>query len=384
MNAREWMRVVEHPYADNRKTTTTHGHLQPTPLMVEPYSTFAVPFYWMLRKNQKALDDSLPTPLPPDQEPPFASPWVFSKARQEAISEHFFGRLIPGKSLVFFYTKSGHPLDESYPRLLVAAGRIDELSKILRYKTARPGDTYPLWDRNFRHSIRPDGFKGFLLPYHDYLEKTGDQTEDQRRVNLLSEIAVVPERKDIMAFSYAGEHAEPEVALSALVKCLEAVRAVRRHGIAVGPWENRENWLNEQIAAVWADRGAFPGAGAALEAIGMRLGTSLVHELMASGRVKPIDDPWPLLDAILRGREAPPQKAYTADLKAISGTWEAMNPTRRNLLRLLSRFSISPQQTRRWFDPARRSKAVRNSIDDAALLANPYRIAELDLGDGDD
>jgi ATP-dependent exoDNAse (exonuclease V) alpha subunit len=384
MNSRPWTRIVEHPYAGNRKTTATHGHLQPTPLVVKPYTSFAVPFYWMLRDNQQALDESLPIPLPPDEDPPFRSPWVFSKTRQEAISEHFFGRLTAGKSLVFFYTKGGHPLDESYSRLLVGVGQIAWLSKVLKYQSARSGDTYPLWDRHFEHTIRPDGDRGLLLPYHDYLETTGDPTEDKRRAELLSELAVVPERKDIMAFSYAGEHATPEVALSALVKCLGAVRAIKTHGVAAGPWEKRENWLNEQIAAVWSDRGAFPGTGAALEAIGMRLGTSLVLELMASGRIKSMEDPWPLLDAVLRGREAPPQKGYAADLEAIAPTWNALKPNRRSLLRLLSRFSLSPQQALRWFDAARRAKATRDTVDDASILANPYRIAELDLGDAED
>lgn len=159
---------------------------------------------------------------------------------------------------------------------------------------------------------------------------------------------------------------------------MEAVRAIRRHGVAVGPWEKRENWLNEQIAATWSDRGAFPGADAALEAIGVRLGASLVLELMASGRIKSTDDPWPLLDAILRGRESPPQQAYAADLKAIAGTWDGLNPTRRALLTLLSRFSVSPERARRWFDSARRAKAVRGMVQDAAILANPYRIPELE------
>ncbi|HEY5870036.1 MAG TPA: ATP-dependent RecD-like DNA helicase [Candidatus Tectomicrobia bacterium] len=386
MNDREWVRIVQHPYANNNKTQATHGHLRPTNIIVKPYSTFAVPFYWMLRANQQRIEESLPGSLPPDEEAPFKSAWVFSRARQEALSEIFFSRLLPGQSLVFFYTKSGHPLDESFSRLLVGVGRIERISPMLRYETCHPDktNTYPLWDRLFHHSIRLDGDQGFLLPYHEYLEPTGDFVEDTHRKELLSTIAVVPERKDIMAFSYAGEHAAPEVALSALVKCLEAVRKIRDHGIASGPWAQRENWLNEQIASVWVDRGAFPGAGSALEAIGMRLGTSLVLELMASGQVKPLDDPWVVLDAILRGRAKPPQSAYAADIKAVAKTWEGLHPTRRSLLRLLSRFSLSPQQMRRWFEPRRREQAVRHRVDDRAILENPYRIAEVDFGDMDD
>lgn len=79
------------------------------------------------------------------------------------------------------------------------------MSPILEYDSKMPGNTYPLWDGKFRHSIRPDGKKGFLLPYHDYLVSTGDPAEDARRLSLLNEIAVVPESADVMSFSYAGE-----------------------------------------------------------------------------------------------------------------------------------------------------------------------------------
>src|SRR5206468_1670652 len=125
------------------------------------------------------------------------------------------------------------------------------------------------------------------------------------------------------------------VALSTLVRCLNAIRVVRQQGIAAGPWELRENWLNEQIAATWSDRGAFPGAGSVLEAIGMRLGTALTVELRANGAVGPNDSPWPVLDAILRGRAAPPTTAYSADVAAAAKTWNGLTDDRRILAELL-------------------------------------------------
>jgi ATP-dependent exoDNAse (exonuclease V) alpha subunit len=382
MSDREWWRSFDHPYQSLPKTQGTHGHLLATQVEVPPYSTFAVPFLWMLRESQERIDNSLPTPLPPDEEPPFTSPWVFSAARQEAISQLFFDRLTAEKSLVFFYTKSGHPLGDNINRLVVGAGQITKIGGLLRYDTKPPGaGSYPMWDRLISHSIRPDGHEGFLIPYHDYLGSTGDPEEDMRRAELLSEIAVVPEASSIMAFSYAGEHAAPDVALSTLVSTLESIRAVRRHGFAPGPWDRREEWINEQIAHVWADRGAFPGAGSVLEALGMRLGTALVLELLSSGAVKSSEDPWPLLDAILRGNQKPPQPAYEGDIVAAANTWATLDEEQRSLVHLLSRFALSPLQARRWFDPRERRKAVRSPATTAELLENPYRIVELDLGD---
>lgn len=380
MNKNPWWRTFHHPYQNIEKAKATHGKLVRTVKKVPPYSTFAVPFYWMLRKNQKEIDQHLVSPLPPDEEPPFKTSWVFSRARQEALCELFFGKIVAKKSLVFFYTKSGHPLDETINRLIVGVGMIDWITELQSYE-ASEGKGYPLWDRLISHSIRPDGPNGLLIPYHDYLEATDDPEENERRRELLEEIAVAPERGQVKSFSHVGEHATHDVALSSLVRSLEAVRKIRAHGIAAGPWEKREEWINEQIHAVWQDRGAFPGAGPALEALGMRLGTCMVQELLASGAIKANDDPWPLLDAILRGRHQPPQKAYKGDIDAVAATWDGLSGERRSLLTLLSRFELSPLQAKRWFIQKERDKATRGQVNDAAIIANPYRVVETDLGD---
>ena len=120
MSAREWVRRFEHPYIGIKKTAASHGHLKSTIVKVPPFSTFAVPFAWMLRGEQPALDEKLPEPLPPDQEAPFETPWVFGRERQEAILKLFFDRLVPEKSLVFLYCKEGQPLGDTISRL---AGR---------------------------------------------------------------------------------------------------------------------------------------------------------------------------------------------------------------------------------------------------------------------
>jgi hypothetical protein len=51
--------------------------------------------------------------------------------------------------------------------------------------------------------------------------------------------------------------------------------------------------------------------------------------------------------AIIRGSKKPPQAAYAADLAAVRKTWTTLSPERRELLFLLSRFSLSPDQARR-------------------------------------
>ena len=382
MSDREICQIREHPYQAIPKAAATHAQLRATSVKVPGYATLVVPFRWMLRQNQQAIDERLPVPLPPDEDAPFPSPWVFSAARQEALSRLFFDQVATDESISFFYTKSGHPLGDHINRLIVAVGLVQGVGPMLRYDSST-GSSYPMWDRVVRHSIRPEGQNGFLLPYHDYLEPTGDPDEDERRQALLSEVAVIPEPSHIADFSYAGEHAGPDVALSTLVRVLEAVRAVKRHGIASGPWDQREDWLNLRIAGVWRQRGAFPGTGGMLEALGCRLGTSLVMELLATRAVGMVEDPWPLLDSMFRGRTTPPAP-YAADVAAAAGTYAALSEERRELLQLLSRFALTTEQARRWWNPKERALAVRRPVTDRELLENPYRVAECDLGDARD
>jgi hypothetical protein len=382
MADREIAQVREHPYQKIPKASSTHGALRPTVVKVPAYATLIVPFRWMLRQNQDAIDERLPVPLPPDDDSPFPSPWVFSAHRQEALSRLFFDQVTDHESMVLFYTKSGHPLGDHINRLVVGLGLVDGVGPMLRYDSTG-GSSYPMWDRVVRHTIRSEGRDGFILPYHDYLEPTGDAEEDERRQALLPELIVVPEPSHVAAFSYGGEHAGPDVVLSTLVRSLEAVRAIKRHGVAGGPWDQREDWLNERIARVWQQRGAFPGAGGMLEALGLRLGTSLVMELLASGAIGMLENPWPLLDSMLRGRTSPPAP-YAADVAASANTYAALSDERRRLLQLLSRFALTTEQARRWWNQKERARAVRRPVTDREILENPYRVTECDLGDARD
>lgn len=381
MNANAWTRIIQHPYQEITKAASTHGHLRPTPVEVPPYTTFAIPFAWMQRRAQDDIAEHLPDRLPEDQEPPFNSAWVFGRRRQEALLRHFFSQVEDKRSLVFFYTKEGQPISDEISRLIVGVGRVKKLGAPLEYESVGSTALPPVWERMVHHSIRPDGIDGFLLPYHVYLEKTGDPEEDARRRELLREIAVTPEPSHQRVFSYFSEHASADVALSTLVRCLDAVRKIRDHGIAEGPWDAREEWLNEQIARTWIERGAFPGVGSVLEALGLRLGTALALELIGTGTIASDDDPWPVLDPLLRGDAAPPRPEYAADLESVRGTWAKLTPDRRALVELLSRFALMPEQAKRWFDLARRNAATLAVVPDGEILSNPYRIAECDLGD---
>ena len=115
--------------------------------------------------------------------------------------------------------------------------------------------------------------------------------------------------------------------------------------------------------------------------MGLRLGTALALELVRADAIKTDEDPWPVIDAIFRGQQAPSQRAYAADLKQTKPTWLSLHKERRELLKLLSRFNLSPNQAKRWFEPTKREKSLRQPVTDKDIIKNPYVIAELDLGD---
>lgn len=382
MNVTEWTRTFIHVSQRSMSRRRAPGSgLRPTKVRVAPYTAFAVPYRWMLTDHQQGIADEQPQPLPPDEPPPHPTTWVFSPARQEALGRRFFGQLTPEQSLVFFYCKEGQPLDDRISRLVVGVGRIRAVG-MQRYYDSETDHTFPFWDREIHHSIRPDGADGFLLPYHAYLEPTGDADEDVRRLALLDQIAVAVAPAHQRAFSFASEHATSDAALSTLARCLVAVRRVRAHGIAEGPWDERELWLNDQMAMVWRDRGAFPGLGSALQAFGLRVGTALVYELTAAGVITPDDNPWPVVDALLRGNADAPAE-YEPYLNPLRQVWAALPSERRALLDVLARFDLTPEQAARWFDPIQRRQATSAFVTDSELLVNPYRITEVDLGDKD-
>jgi hypothetical protein len=122
MNPRAWRRTFVQPYRDIPKAAATHGHLQPVSVEVPPFSTFAVPFAWMLRETQDRIQEAIPDQLPRDRDAPFDTAWVFGRERQEALLTRFFDPLGSGRSLAFFYTRTaGRMGPRTHPANLLPA-----------------------------------------------------------------------------------------------------------------------------------------------------------------------------------------------------------------------------------------------------------------------
>lgn len=335
-----------------------------------PYSVCPSPYRWMREENFRSVceDESLDIPGPPDVEK--EAGWVFEPDRQIALLSNFWGKLEKGRSLIFFYCNHGNPLDESLNRILLGVGRISEIGPQVYFGTKPPKftDKYPIWSRRITHDFENQGFR---LPYHEYLKAGHDPS------NI---ICRVPDGATL-DFSYVGEHVSDDVAVGALERLVQAVQAVKDEDKVAGEWDRHLTWLNDVLAEVWRNRGAYPGAGSVLQYLGCESGTAF-HRQALTPRLAKGEDAWEYVLAILEGRRKCEEKQYAKAMKQAAERWSAYAQPRRRLLSLLARFELSPQQVLRVANPDERAKAGIAATDDE-LLSNPYLISETDRGGAD-
>lgn len=379
-------RTKTHPYAES--SPDTHAHFRPTPFRHPPYSADAVPFRWMFKPerwtnpkkpNEADFRDRLRLDLDPAREPDlkFDTVWMQDRANHLAALDAFFDPVRPDQSLCFFYAKRT-PLSDDPRRVIVGVGRVKHVGDSHEYAYGVPAAKAPLrsmlWERMVQHTIRPrgkdgaDGFDGgFLLPYHQALAHAPTHPEfDPSTV-----LAFAPDdRRD--EFSYVSEQVSHDAAIGGLLACAAALREAAKH--LTGPWDRYQKWIDGELARLWTLRGPCPGLGAALTAFGIELGTLVAHAL--APQVGDNADPWPVVekmfDAPTKLLPAPLARQIDKDTRA---EWKGLPADRRGLLKLLSRFELSPEQAAVLYEPSER-KAAGIDCADADILANPYLLFE--------
>ena len=288
----------------------------------------------------------------------------------------FFSAVQPEELLVFFYAKRT-PLTDDNRRVIIGIGRVLKVDPAVEYAYSddAPSDGLRcvLWERNVHHSIRNEMADGFLLPYHDLLELA----ENDPSIDVSSFVLHAPDEYR-EAFSMGTEHVTHDQAITVLLSCAALMEKWEK--LAPGDWRGVRKWIDGQLNRLWRLRGAYPGLGSALTALGITHGTLVAHAIgqkLHSDGSQEIRDPWPLVDKVV----ADP-KLLPADLGAMIGTsvaklWEKLKPERRALLQLLARFEISSEQATRWFVVEERDRADI-AVTDAEILANPYVCFEAD------
>ena len=332
--------------------------------IVPPYSVCPTPYRWMREENFRQVCEDHQLTIR-DADKPKEKGWVMEADRQKALLNAFWSRLEPSRSLLFYYTKQGNPVDEGVPRLLVGIGRVKTIGpEVFFGRTEKYSEDYLVWSRSITQDHPGQGVR---LPYQEYL-RLGLSTDD---------IACRIPETAMIDFSYVGEHVSDDVALSVIERLIPCVERVQADGHVPGDWGRQIQWLNDVLAEVWTGRGPYPGLGSVLQYLDFARGTSYQRAVLAP-MAKRGEDPWAYVLAQLEGRREPEVGPYRDGLRAAAARWKKQ-PTRQALLACLTRFELSPHQVRQIANPDVR--VVRGiEADDAALVANPYLLCELDRG----
>ncbi len=344
--------------------------LPPATEGMPPYSVCASPYRWMREENFRQICEDEKLDIRGPDEPKKQSGWIYEPDRQIALLTNFWGRLEKGHSLIFFYCNHGNPLEENLNRVLIGAGRVSRVGQQLFFGKKPPQytDDYPVWSRCIVHDFKNQGFR---LPYHEYLRSGYDVS------NIVCRI---PEGA-MLDFSYVSEHVSDDTAVGVLEGLLQSVEAVRRQNLVPGDWTRHITWINDVLAEVWQDRGPFPGIGSVLQFLGVEMGTAF-HRRSLLPRIRKRQDPWAYLLSILEGRAKCEEREYAKVMAQAAERWAAYAPARRDLLRLLTRFELTPTQVRRIASSTERASAGIDAGDED-LVANPYIISEMDQGGED-
>ncbi|WP_431045217.1 AAA family ATPase [Streptomyces sp. P1-3] len=360
-----------HPYAWSLK------ELRPASLSIPAYSVHGIPYFWLNRSNaEETVLAEHPVPrYRADAEDAIARhfgkramPWVMHGENQQAIIEAFFRHVTPDDSLVFFYLKHS-PFEDQPRRMLVGAATVTGKTAPEPWPGSHAG-IFPshMWETTLRHSLRPDGTGGILLPVQALADLAA------RGTDVAAALAVAPESG--RNFSYATEHVSPDCAVASLMELHRAARAAIALGDpAIGIPEASLQWLDAQLARAWERRGPAPGLPAVLPRLGFRHPAFAAHRLLSA--VDDGDDPWPLLEDILEGRAVRPDLAelVTATRRAI---WRGTSELDRRALRILSRFDLTPETVTRVLDG---HTGVPIGPED--LLDNPYDLVTCTVDDGE-
>ena len=364
--------VIRHPYSS---FADSHQHFRAAHIHLPAYSVGCVPYRWMLRDNAPVMAELIDRRYQQayeekaDQLLGFKTSWVQDARNQGELLDGFFGQANKGESLCFFYAKST-PLFDGPGRILIGAGLIEDVGQSVPYPEEGNGPIHCLaWERAIRHSIRPGGGAGFLLPYHQLLQVADDENTD---IDLEEYVAHAPEGA-WDAFSYGCEHVPHDAAIGALLSCDRVLE--RATGVVPGDWETPRRWIDGRLSELWRLRGPCPGLGSALTAFDVPQG-SLVAYLLAP-LLEENADPWPLVDQAFQNPRGvlPGLERHLGVM--LRRKWASLPDDRRALLKLISRFELNAEQATRFYQDTERKK-VGIEATDQELLRNPYLLFERD------
>ena len=364
-----------HPYAKWKSPHPLVRHFRPTTYELDPYTAECVPYRWMNLIESEKIINQLKLGFNQELEPTDLkkkSTWIQERNNHLVMLDTFFSAIKPNESLCFFYAKDT-PLSSSPKRTIIGVGLVESVGNENEYEYTPSYQSFKslIWERNITHSIRPEFKKGFLFPYNNILKRA-----EKQGFNPEEYVAFAPDDA-FNNFSWGTEHVSDDQAISTILICLRALEKI----IILCPEDKPKlklavDWLTEQLNRLWKMRGAFPGFGSVLTAFLGENGALIAHDIATfNDNASAHDfDPWKLFDKYIKNSGPIPDSFNKLIEEGYLGVWEDMPPERKELLKLLSRFSISASQAERFFDPGSRPTKIL----DNELISNPYLLYEED------
>jgi ABC-type oligopeptide transport system ATPase subunit len=209
------------------------------------------------------------------------------------------------------------------------------------------------------------------MPYYDVLAAA----EADPSIAVDDCVAFAPDDQ-FDAYSYGSEHLGHDGAIASLLSCATALRACAQ--VIETDVSSALAWINAEIARIWTARGVHPGLGAALTAFGLEHGTLLAHEIVRAGaKDGEIFNAFHFIDHFVADPAAFPQAETFGFGSTYREKWRSLSHSRRELLDLVARCSLSDEQALRAYQPSQRDTFVVATTD-AQILSNPYLLFERD------
>ncbi len=389
------MFMSDHKTADTRSHPYTYDkhykHIANTDVVDKPFSFLATPYRWTLKddamespnaKFYTQYDDSIEIAIG-------SGSWVSNGKNQKRIFDYFYKNIIPNKSLVVAYAKAV-PFIESSGRIIIGIGFVDSVGKLQEYDYSEPptGDmmTSFLWERNIGHSIRTDRKNGFLFPFAEiqkYLASNPLQNPD--------ELVVIAPEDYRDEFSYATEHLSHDALIQTLNRTITTLKKYNDIRLPYGEgesWDNCIKWCEERLKEVWADRGAYPGLGAVLSALGVPFGFDVADSLKAKYKDNLLwDNISQALENLSRLLPDDQKGILTHFTRTKREDVADVITEHRSYLELLSRITLTLLQAQLLLDDATRASHslcyyadqltdIHNKDLSADIIANPYILYE--------
>lgn len=365
MSSKELVTTAIHPYKESNPAT--HGHFLETKIIFPPYSFSARPFNWLL--NNHILDNSKHFGINYDdnKEPSlsFNTSWIQDADNHKAVFDYFYKNIEYGKSLCIAYAKQV-PFIENPGRVIIGMGHILNVIPAVEHNHTNKNKLRSMtWETHICHSIREDFNDGFIIPYKEMMEYAESHPEFD-----MKEITVFAPEDAIEEFSYATEHVSYDSVIEVIQECIKSFEKISVY--LNRDYSNVINWLKETLYEIWKQRGAFPGIGSMLCALGIDKGKLIESEIKDNYDK---EDIWETLEKVFDNPRKMLSKELAKEIPTIYQiSWKNLD-NRKILFKLLSRFPLNINQAISIFNPEEREKYNLNFTDEE-IIKNPYILYE--------